>query len=320
MTDTTFYPWGHRRRYNDFPTFFRNKFSGRVQKVSIDAGFTCPNRDGTKGFGGCTYCNNQTFQPDYCRIFESVTEQVQKGVGFFSKKYETMRFLAYFQSYSNTYAPIDTLRKLYDDALQHPKIIGLVVATRPDCIDDDLPRYLKQLSQQHYVMIELGVESHKDSTLRLLNRGHTISETVDAIERISAWGIHNCAHTILGLPGESRSDFVEQARFISSLPFENLKLHQLQIHHNTLMADQFQQNPEWFDLFRSVDEYIETVVEYIEYLRPTIIIERFVSTSPLNMLVAPKWGIKNFEFTAKLEKRLEGLNTFQGRKWQKNNI
>ncbi len=317
MNDSKIFTWGHGRRYNDFPTYFKNKFGGRVQKISIDAGFTCPNRDGTKGFGGCTYCNNLSFQPEYCGQREPIAEQIVKGIDFFSKKYEAMKFLSYFQAFTNTYAPLEQLKAYYAEALQHPKIVGLVIATRPDCLDNELLDYLQSLAENFYVMLELGVESHKEETLRRINRGHTFDDSIKAIEAISKRGIHNCIHTILGLPGETKSDMIEQALVISGLPVENLKLHQLQIHKNTVMGFQYEKNPKDFSLFQHVEEYIDLVLEYLEHLSPAIIVERFVSSAPLNMVLAPKWGTKNFEFAAKLEKRLQELDTWQGRLWVK---
>lgn len=306
------FSWGHERRYNDFPTYFRNLFSERVQKVSVDAGFTCPNRDGTKGVGGCTYCNNITFKPTYCNLENTVTLQVNQGVEFFAKKYKSMKFLAYFQAYTNTYAPAKDLQKLYNEALQHPKVVGLVISTRPDAVNAELLDYLAELSQKVYVMVEFGLESHIDRTLENINRGHTFAESVWALEETAKRGINNCAHMILGLPGENRDELLEQATVISRLPIKNLKLHQLQIHKNTLLEKQFEQNPEDFNLY-TADEYIDLVVEYLELLNPMIIVERFISQAPIDMLIAPKWGLKNFEFVAKVEKRLKERDTWQGR-------
>jgi uncharacterized protein len=304
--------WGHNKRYNDFSTFFKNKFSERVQKVSIDAGFTCPNRDGTKGRGGCTYCNNKTFNPTYCDLETSVSNQIIKGIGFFAKKYDAMKFLAYFQAYTNTYAPLDDLKHLYEEALQHPKIVGLVISTRPDSINEKLLDYLAELSLKTYVMVEFGLESHLNKSLEIINRGHSFSDSVWALEQTAKRGINNCAHLILGLPGETRADWLEQANIISQLPVNNLKLHQLQIHKGTVLEKQYLKNPELFHLF-PVEEYIELVVDYLELLNPEIIVERFVSESPAEMLLAPIWGLKNFEFVSKVEKRLKERNTWQGR-------
>ncbi|HPR32561.1 MAG TPA: TIGR01212 family radical SAM protein [Prolixibacteraceae bacterium] len=307
-----FFPWGHAKRYNDFPSHFRLLFSERIQKVSIDAGFTCPNRDGTKGFGGCIYCNNRSFQPDYCRVETRVARQVEEGIHFFEKKYASMKYLAYFQAYTNTYAPIDVLKKVYHEALQHPKIVGLVVATRPDCLSDEVLDYLQSLAEKRYVMVELGIESCHNETLKTIHRGHSFEDSAKALEMLAERRIHNCAHMILGLPGENRELILQQPRILSELPVENLKLHQLQILHNTPMARLYDRHPERFVLFHSPDEYVELVVDYLELLRPSIIIERFVSQSPAKMILAPGWGMKNFEFVAKVEKRLSERDTFQG--------
>lgn len=309
------YSWGHNRRYNDFPTYFRNLFSERVQKVSVDAGFTCPNRDGSKGVGGCSYCNNKTFKPTYCNLENTVTSQVKQGIEFFSRKYKSMKFLAYFQAYTNTYAPLEDLKRLYEEALQHSKIIGLVISTRPDAVDEELLDYLAELSREVYVMVEFGLESHLDRTLESINRGHNFAESVWALEETAKRGINNCAHMILGLPGESHQDIMEQARVISQLPVKNLKLHQLQIHKRTLLAKQYEEHPDRFNLY-TAEEYIDLVVDYLELLNPSIIVERFISQAPPEMLIAPKWGLKNFEFVAKVEKRLAERNTWQGRLFQ----
>ena len=306
------FSWGHQRRFNDFSSYFRNKFVERVQKVSIDAGFTCPNRDGTKALNGCSYCNNKTFKPEYCQLEKSISQQVNDGIEFFGKKYKSMQFLAYFQSYSNTYADLSVLKEKYEEALAHPKVIGLVLGTRPDCVSDDVLDYLEELSRKYYVMIEFGVESVKDETLLHINRGHLFADAKRAIEETAQRNIHNCAHLILGLPGENREDFLNQARVMSELPVENLKLHQLQIHKGTRMAVEFEQQRDAFNLF-TVEEYTDLVVDYLELLNPDIVLERFVSQSPANLLIAPKWGVKNFEFVAKLDKRLAERNTWQGR-------
>ena len=303
---------GREKRYNDFSTYFRNLFNGRVQKISINAGFTCPNRDGKRGNGGCTYCNNKTFQPSYCDLKSVLKIQLDEGIEFFSKKYDTMRFLAFFQAYSNTYAPIEVLRQLFEEAIQHPKIVGLVIATRPDCLGDEVLDLLEELSQTCYVMVELGIESVKDETLKRINRGHSWDESVRALEETKRRGIHNCAHLMLGLPGENYEDFIQQAVVISSLPVENIKLHQLQIHTGTVMAKEFAEFPEEYPMF-SVESYIELVVDYLEHLNPSIIVERFVSSAPDGMVIAPKWGLKNYEFVAKVEKRLIERDTWQGK-------
>lgn len=307
--------WQGDKRYNDFSGYFRRKFDGRVQKISIDAGFTCPNRDGSRGMGGCSYCNNQTFSPAYCHLEKNVTAQLNEGIEFFARKYTSIKYLAYFQAYSNTYAPVENLKMLYEEALSHPQIIGLVIATRPDCLTNEILDYLQLLAQKYYIMVEFGIESHKDMSLDRINRGHTFQESVKALQETARRKIHNCAHLILGLPGETELDWLDQARVISTLPVENLKLHQLQIHKNTRMYREYVQNPEQYPMF-SVEGYLDLVVQYLELLNPAIIVERFVSEAPDDLLVAPRWGLKNFEFTAKLEKLLEARDTWQGRLFQ----
>lgn len=312
------FQWESDKRYNDFSGYFRKKFNGRVQKISIDAGFTCPNRDGTRGTSGCSYCNNQTFSPAYCHLEKSVTTQLDEGIGFFSRKYNSMKYLAYFQSYSNTYAPLENLKALYQEALAHPEVIGLVIATRPDCLTPEILDYLQELAHEHYIMLEFGIESHLNSSLDRMNRGHSFEESVWAIEETAKRNIHNCAHLILGLPGETEEDWLGQAQVISRLPVENLKLHQLQIHKGTRMYRDYQKDPGQFMMF-AVDDYLDLCVKYLELLNPRIVVERFVSEAPDELLVAPRWGLKNFEFTAKLEKLLEERDTWQGRLFQELN-
>jgi radical SAM protein (TIGR01212 family) len=308
------FEWGHNGRYNDFSAYFKRQFTGRVQKISVDGGFTCPNRDGTKALNGCSYCNNKAFNPEYCRLERSISDQLCEGINFFSRKYDSMRYIAYFQAYSNTYAEPAVLKERYEEALVNPQVIGLVLGTRPDCVNEEVLDYLAELSRTYYIMIEFGVESVKDETLRRINRGHSFSDSVKAIEATAKREIHTCAHLILGLPGENYKDYMDQAREISKLPVENIKLHHLQIHQGTRMAREYLRSPADFHLF-SVEEYLDLVVDYMELLSPRIVIERFVSQAPSEMVIAPKWGLKNFEFTAKLVKRLEERDSWQGKRY-----
>lgn len=298
--------------YRDFGDFLREEFAFKVQKISINAGFTCPNRDGKKGFGGCTYCNNQTFSPDYCRTEKSVSQQLEEGICFFSRKYPEMKYLAYFQAYTNTYDELDVLKKKYEEALSHPEVVGLIVGTRPDCMPEALLDYFEALSQKTFVMIEYGVESTLDKTLSRINRGHTYQESVEAIRRTAGKGIYTGAHLILGLPGENREEILHHADLLSALPLTTLKLHQLQLIRNTRMAHEFEEHPEQFHLY-TADAYIELVIDFLERLNPSIVVERFVSQSPKELLIAPDWGLKNFEFTAKVNKRIAERNARQGR-------
>ncbi len=307
------YPWGHSKPYNDFSTHFKKLFDGRVQKIAVDAGFSCPNRDGTKGVGGCTYCNNDTFNPFYCDPGKSISDQLKEGIEFFAEKYKTQKYLAYFQAYSNTYALLDVLKTYYKEALSGEKIIGLVIATRPDCVNNELLDYLQLLAEDNYLVLEYGIESCNDGTLKNINRGHTFNDTVNALELSKERGIHIGIHYIMGLPGDTRDDNLKHAEIISGLPFETLKLHQLQIIKGTKMAEQYSANPNLFDLF-SANEYIDHIIKFSEKLNPEIIIERFISESPSDLLVAPKWGgLKNFEIVDKINKRFIECKTWQGR-------
>lgn len=303
-----------KKPYYDFSDFLKNHFDGKVQKISINAGFTCPNRDGTKGFGGCTYCNNQTFSPDYCHTEKSVAKQLEEGIKFFSGKYPTMQYLAYFQAYTNTYSDTLSLINKYESALSHPGVCGLIVGTRPDCMPDDLLQYFADLSKEKFVMIEYGLESTLDKTLIRINRGHTYKESETAIERTAQAGIPVGAHLILGLPGENNKDILSHADKLSKLPLSTLKLHQLQLIKNTRMAKEYEEKPEEFHLYE-VDEYIDLAIDFVERLNPSICVERFVSQSPKELLIAPDWGLKNFEFTAKVNKRFAERNTWQGKNY-----
>ena len=284
-----------------------------MQKVCINAGFTCPNKDGAKGTGGCTYCNNNTFNPDYCKPIKPIKVQINEGIEFFAKKYKAQKYLAYFQAYTNTYAPLVDLQKMYEEALEHKQVIGLVIATRPDCIKDDVLDYLESLvNRGFFIKLEFGLESTNDETLRVINRCQTHDDAIDAFNRACGRGIHLGAHLILGLPGENRQDMLDHARKVSQLPIDTLKIHHLQIVKHTMMAFQFRNKPEMFT-FMELDDYIDLVVDFIELLNPNIILERFFSESPASMLIYPKYGLKNFEVKYLVEKRLEERNAKQGR-------
>ena len=302
---------GHKF-YKEFGDLLSNHFPYKVQKISINAGFTCPNRDGSKAVGGCTYCNNQSFSPGYGGKQKTVSQQLSEGVEFFARKYPSMKYLAYFQSYTNTYDDVDKLIKLYEEALAYPDIVGLIIGTRPDCMPDDLLDYFADLNKRAFLIIEYGLESTLDSTLRFINRGHTYQESVEAIEKTAAKGIYTGAHLILGLPNETREQILEHANKVSKLPLTTIKLHQLQLIKGTVMAKQYREHPDWFNLFE-VDDYIDLCVDFAERLNPDFVIERFVSQSPKELLIAPDWGLKNFEFTAKVLKRFGERDTCQGR-------
>lgn len=301
--------------YNDFPQFLKQYFPGKVQKISLNAGFTCPNRDGSKGYGGCTYCNNQTFNPEYCRTEKPVGRQLEEGKLFFSRKYPEMKYLAYFQAYTNTYGELESLKRKYEEALAVADVVGLVIGTRPDCMPHELLRYLEELNKHTFLIVEYGIESTNDETLRRINRGHTFRATADAVERTAACGILTGGHVILGLPGETHPHIVEQAATLSRLPLTTLKMHQLQLIRGTRMALEYEQRPQDFHLF-DVEEYIDLVIDYIEHLRPDLVLERFVSQSPKELLIAPDWGLKNYEFNHRLQKRMKELRAYQGKKYE----
>lgn len=287
----------------NFGDFLQTIFPFKVQKISINAGFTCPNRDGNKGWGGCTYCNNQTFSPQYAVNKKPVGQQLEEGIRFFSRKYPQMKYIAYFQSYTNTYSSIENLLTKYHEALNYPNVVGLIIATRPDCMPDELLDALEMIAHERFLLIEYGIESTNNETLQRINRGHTYEEAVDAIQRTAARKIYTGVHLILGLPGESREMILSHADKISSLPITTVKLHQLQLIRNTQLARQVEENPEIFHAYM-VDEYIDLCIDFMERLNPNFIMDRFVSQSPEDLLIAPVWGLKNYEFTVKLIKRL----------------
>lgn len=295
--------------YTELSSFYGKVFPFKVQKISINAGFTCPNRDGSKGFGGCTYCNNQTFNPSYCATQKSVSQQIEEGKTFFARKYPEMKYLAYFQAYTGTYGELQHLIDLYEEALRCDDVVGIVIGTRPDCMPDELLDYLADLSQRTFLTVEYGIESANDDTLRRINRGHTYAQSVEAIERTAQRGIYVGAHVILGLPGEDDAELIRQARMINKLPLTTLKLHQLQLIKGTVMAREYEQSP--FHLY-TADEYIDMVIKYISYIRREVVLERFVSSSPKDLLLAPNWNIKNYEFVEKLKKKMRELGVEQG--------
>ncbi|MDR1499767.1 MAG: TIGR01212 family radical SAM protein [Tannerellaceae bacterium] len=301
------------KRYRDFSGFLCDIFPFKVQKISINAGFTCPNRDGSKGRGGCSYCNNQTFSPHYCHTGRTVTEQIKEGTAFFASKYPGMKYLAYFQAYTNTYGEEEALIAKYEEALACPGVAGLIVGTRPDCMPDTLLDYFAALSGKRFVLLEYGMETTLDSTLIRINRGHTQAESEDTIRRTAAKGVYAGAHLILGLPGETRDDMLHHADVVSRLPLTTLKLHQLQLIRNTPLAKEYAVHPERFH-FPGIDEYIDLIVDFIERLSPGIALDRFVSQSPEELLIAPLWGIKNYIVTNRVDKRLALRNARQGRK------
>ncbi len=308
----------NNKPYRDFAEFLSAKFPFKVQKISINAGFTCPNRDGSKGRGGCTYCNNQSFSPGYGKPTKTISEQLADGIDFFSRKYPEMKYLAYFQSYTNTYDTLSSLTEKYEEALAYPGVVGLIVGTRPDCMPDELLDYFEALSKKTFVLLEYGVESTLNKTLERVNRQHTYEESAEMICKTAERGIPVGAHMILGLPGESEEEILCHADRLSELPLTTLKLHQLQIIRYTAMAMEYKLLPESFNLF-TLNEYIDLCVRFAERLHPDIYMERFTSQSPAKLLIAPDWGLKNHEVREKIIKRFQERDTCQGKLYHQEN-
>lgn len=312
------YPWGNERRFNSFPDYFRRLYGSRIQKVSVDAGFTCPNRDGTKGMGGCTFCNNKAFNPSYCLPEKSVTAQIDEGIEFHRKRYRKVEsYLAYFQAYSNTYASVERLSVLYNEALNHKDIRGLVIGTRPDCVNDEILDFLKELSKRCILLLEYGIESCYDKTLLRINRGHSFKEAVDAIESASSRCINVSAHFIFGLPGETREEMLREADIISGLPLKSVKFHQLQIIKGTGMEEEYKRNPADFEIF-SWDEYLIFIISFLEKLNPDLVVERFTGEAPPRYLAREVWGKKRSDqIIGLIERKLEELDTWQGKRYER---
>jgi radical SAM protein (TIGR01212 family) len=311
--DNTFI-WDDTRRFNSYAGYFKRTFGKRVQKLTIDAGFTCPNRDGTAGWGGCTYCDNDAFNPSYCSPQKTIIQQITEGIEFHAKRYRrATQFLAYFQAFSNTHAPLDKLKELYTEALQHPQVIGLVIGTRPDCVDAEKLDYFEKLSRNYYIILEYGVETCYDKTLQRINRCHDFACARWAINETAKRGIKVGAHFIFGLPSESIEDMLAEADIISQLPLDTVKFHQLQLVKGTKMVQEYVQNPTDFCQF-TIDEYINFFIRFIEQLNPEIVIERFAGEVPPRYLAEIKWQLlRNDQLLTMFEKRLEYLNTYQGR-------
>ena len=320
------------KRYNSFVGYFKKKYGERLQKIVLDAGFTCPNRDGKVGRGGCTYCDNAAFHPSYSTAGKSLHRQMDEGIEFHKVRYRTTEhYLAYFQSFSNTYAPLEKLRCLYEEALTHPSVVGIVIGTRPDCVDEEKLDYLADLASGRIlkgwsralsdnkirtapiVIIEYGIESCHDATLERINRGHDFETARRAVEMTASRGLDTGAHFILGLPGETKQMMLDSCAMINSLPLRSVKFHQLQIVKGTKMEEEYAQRPDDFERF-SLEEYLDFFTDMLERLRPDLFIERFVGEVPPRFVNETPWGlIRNVELLRLLEKRLEERQTWQGR-------
>jgi uncharacterized protein len=310
------FKWGHERRFNAYSNYTKKKFGERVQKVSLDAGFTCPNRDGSVAFGGCTYCNNDSFNPSYCDPRKPISQQLEDGIEFLGRRYKVNKYIAYFQAYSNTYSSLEKLKRIYSEALSDERIIGLVIGTRPDCIDEKKLDYLQELAEKYYIKLEFGIESIHDKTLKRINRGHTYGQTVDAFELSKNRGIELGAHLIFGLPGETRDEMLSSAEVVSKLPINSLKLHQLHIVKKTVMAHQYKDDLSLFELF-SLEEYLEFISQYLEKLNPDIIIQRLFGEAPPYMMAGPTWGkLRNGDVMERIENYLEENDSWQGKQYK----
>ena len=301
-------------RYNSYIGYFKKTYGERLQKVVVDAGFTCPNRDGLVGTGGCTYCDNAAFHPGYSTAGIPIHEQIDEGIKFHRVRYrKAEKFLAYFQPYSNTYASLERLREVYEEALSHPLVAGIVIGTRPDCVDEAKLDYLATLARDHVVVIEYGIESVYNRTLQRINRGHSFEDAVRAVEMTAARGLTQGAHFIFGLPGESVEEMLAYAPIINKMPLHSVKFHQLQIVRGTAMEREFASHPSDFVTF-SLDEYLDFIVDLLERLRPDLYIERFAGEVPPRFVNSTPWGLlRNTELIRLLEQRLEQRDTCQGR-------
>ena len=310
------YTWGSERRLNTYSDYFKREFGGRVQKITLDAGFTCPNRDGTSGTGGCTFCNNKAFNPSYNDPEKSIESQILQGMKFHKTRYrKATRFLAYFQAYSNTYSSLEHMQSLYEQALKVPGIIGIVVGTRPDCVDEDKLNYFQELSLKHYVTVEYGIESVINRTLQRVNRGHDVENSLWAVRETARRGIRVGGHMIIGLPGEDRQDFLDSGRELSRWPLNNIKFHQLQIIRHTAMAREFEERPREFVSF-TLEEYLELMMEIVEQLNPSIVVERIAGEVTPGMGIREGWGIRYDRVLQAFEDLLEKHDTWQGKKFK----
>jgi len=301
-------------RYNAYGPFLRNRFGCRVYKVIVDAGFTCPNRDGTVAMGGCTYCNNDSFRPESAERLRPIAEQVVLGIGYLRRRYKAQKFIVYFQPFTNTHAPIERLVPLYEAALEHPDVVGLSIGTRPDCVDEAKIAWFERLARTRFVTLEYGLESVYDETLARINRGHDYRCWLEAVERTRNRGIWLCTHLILGFPWESREQMLAMAGAISDLGIDFLKLHHLHVVRYTAMGRVYQDNP--FPLLE-YQEYLDLVVEFLEQLNPTIRIERLFGLAPEDQLLGPLWGKTKAEIQHDIEQTLVNRNTHQGRCYRK---
>ncbi len=308
------FEWGTSYRYNRFADYQKKIYGERVQKVTVDAGFTCPNRDGSVAKGGCVYCNNESFNPGYNSASKTILRQIDEGIEFLKRRYKNVRkFIVYFQPYSNTYAPLETLKRFYEEALSHPEVVGLTIGTRPDCVDEAKIAYLQELAKSYDITIEYGLESIADDTLRRINRGHDVQCYLDALDLTKNRGIKICTHIIFGFPWEDKTLWLKTADWLSDKPFDFLKIHQLHVVKGTAMEIAYKKNP--FPL-PEAEEYIDLIIRFLERLNPRIVIQRLFGEAPPRTLVAPHWGMRHTELVRLLEKEMERRETWQGKRYR----
>lgn len=316
MRNSGKYPWGHDRRFNAYSEYVRSVFGARVQKLTLDAGFTCPNRDGKLGRGGCTYCNNDAFNPSYCQAKKPIKQQVEEGIEFHLERYKRASgYMVYFQAYSNTYAPVKVLKEKYQEALGHPLVKGIVIGTRPDCINSEILDYLAELKESTYLTVEFGIESCYDRTLKIINRGHDFAATRRAYEECYSRGIRTGGHMIIGLPGETREDIIQEAEILSELKVNQLKFHQLQLVKGTLMGKDYLRNPEKYTLFE-LDEYLRLMKDFLEKLNPEIVIERIAGETVPEYNLRPTWGLRYDQVLVRFEEILREHDSWQGKHYR----
>lgn len=313
------YPWGTERRFNAYSDYFRKHYGARVQKITIDAGFTCPNRDGSCGTGGCTFCDNRAFNPSYNNPEKSISDQIMQGMAFHRKRYrKASRFLAYFQAYTNTYGKIEDLKAMYDQALSVPHIMGIVIGTRPDCVNEELLDYFQELSRRCYVVLEYGIESVYNRTLERVNRGHDVEKSLWAVSETASRGVRTGGHLIIGLPGESREDFLSTATELNRWPLDSIKFHQLQVIKGTAMAQEYMKKPEDFLTF-SLEDYLHLMMEIIERLNPALVVERIAGEVSPGMGLREGWGIRYDAVLNAFEDLLRREDSWQGKKYKPEN-
>ncbi|HOO91446.1 MAG TPA: TIGR01212 family radical SAM protein [Syntrophales bacterium] len=303
--------WHNTKRYYDLKSFFINTFGCKVYKLQIDAGFTCPNRDGKVGEGGCIYCDGRFSRLRQMGSLPSVTEQIQRGKEFYRGRMGAQKFIAYFQTATNTYAPLSKLKTLYDEALAQDDMVGISVGTRPDCVPDDVLRLFEgYATERRHVWLEYGLQSIHDRTLQFINRGHDAKTFLDAVERSANRGVNICVHIIVGLPGETRDDVIETARVLASLPVQGIKIHLLLALKGTRLGNLYEKGSIGMI---TKEEYVSTVCDILEILPPEMVIQRLTADGYGDIYMAPDWGINKMSVLNAIDREMERRDSWQGK-------